>query len=214
MPTLKIMSINGIDLQKLSASHVILIPIRSFSDAKSRLSAILDASKRTNLMLDCARKVIAACGDLPKLVLTSDPFVQSFAQNHGCHLIEDKGGGLNPAIQHAYNLLVAYGIEHVTIAHADLPLAQDLTKLRVKDQSTIVPDRRHDGTNVISLPATCDFHFLYGPNSFERHLQEAKRLGLEINLVEDPTLTIDIDTPDDLMELLNNHKSILQHLES
>jgi 2-phospho-L-lactate guanylyltransferase len=207
------MSINGIDLQKLSASHVILIPIRSFSDAKSRLSAILDASNRTNLMLDCAQKVIAASKDLPKLVLTSDPLVQTFAQNHGCHLIEDKGGGLNPAIQYAYNLLGEHGIEHVTIAHADLPLAQNLTNLMVKGQSTIVPDRKHDGTNVISLPAAYDFHFSYGPNSFERHLHEARRLGLEINVDEDPALTIDIDTPDDLVELLNNHKFIFRHLE-
>ena len=47
-------------------------------------------------------------------------------------------------------------------------------------------------------PADSGFRFSYGPGSFERHVAEARRLGLPIRVVDDPTLAIDIDEPADL----------------
>ncbi len=201
MPTLKIVSINRIDLQKSSAKHVILIPIRSFSDSKSRLAAVLSPSERADLIAFCSKRVLSAAGELPKIVISSDPTVRDFAQNLGCEVIRDNGEGLSSAVQHAYELVAGRGAKHVTVAHADLPLAEDLTTLIREGAVTIVPDRNHDGTNVISLPTESGFRFAYGPNSFERHLREAARLNLGISINENPQLTMDIDTPEDLLRL-------------
>ena len=44
------------------------------------------------------------------------------------------------------------GVEQVTVAHGDLPLANGLGVLAAFDGVTLVPDRRDDGTNVIRLP--------------------------------------------------------------
>ena len=201
MPTLKIMSINQIDLQTFSGKHLILIPIRSFSDSKSRLSKILDSASRTAFMIECATRVIAAAGTVPIAIVTSDPEVREFAAGKEVPVVQDPGKGLNAAVQHAFDLLRQARIAHVTIAHGDLPLAKDLTTLYKEGRFTIVPDRKYDGTNVMSLPTKDYFQFSYGPMSFGRHLEEATRIKLDINIDDNPELSIDIDTPEDYEEL-------------
>lgn len=202
MPTLKIMSINRIDIQELSAPHVILIPVRSFSDSKSRLASILNAKQRTDFIIECTRGVIAAAGSVPALIVTSDPEVNDFAVSLGCSVIKDNGNGLNEVVQNAFELLRLSGIQHVTIAHGDLPLARDLTRVFRRGEFAIVPDRKHDGTNVMSLPTAESFKFSYGPMSFNLHVKEAERLKLRITVCEDPKLAMDVDTPEDFQDLL------------
>ncbi len=214
MPTLKIMSINRIHMQRLSEPHAILIPIRSFSDSKSRLASILDAQQRTDFIVECARGVIAATHGVPTLIVTSDPTVRDFAIDLGCSVIEDNGTGLNEVVQNAFELLRTSGIEHITVAHGDLPLAQDLTKTFRKDEFTIVPDRKRDGTNVMSLPTKEHFHFYYGPMSFTKHVKEAERLHLRTTVYEDPRLAMDVDTPEDFEIFLVNQRLGLWDSES
>ncbi len=84
------------------------------------------------------------------------------------------------------------------VAHADLPLATDLTWLADTDGVTLVPDRHVDGTNVACVPATAEFSFAYGAGSFAAHRDEAGRLGLTVRLVPDPRLGWDVDVAADL----------------
>jgi 2-phospho-L-lactate guanylyltransferase len=63
---------------------------------------------------------------------------------------------------------------------------------------TLVPDRRDDGTNVVSVPTDAGFAFSYGPGSFRRHAAEARRLGLPVRVLREPGLGWDVDIPDDL----------------
>jgi 2-phospho-L-lactate/phosphoenolpyruvate guanylyltransferase len=66
----------------------------------------------------------------------------------------------------------------------------------------LVPDRQRKGTNVVSLPTASGFRFAYGPGSFDRHLAEARRLSLTVDIVDDPSLAWDVDVPDDLPDAL------------
>ena len=83
---------------------------------------------------------------------------------------------------------------------ADLPLADDL---RVVDGPglAIAPDQTRDGSNVLSIPLGSGFEFHYGPGSFAAHCAEAERLGLEITVVDEPSLALDVDDPGDLAHL-------------
>lgn len=202
MPTLKIVPKTDVDLQKFSQTHIILIPIRSFSDGKSRLSTVLTRHQRSNLMRQCAQNVLTAARSTPAFVLTSDPEVSEFATQEGRGVISDQGLSLNDAIQQSVTKLAHLGIEHITIAHGDLPLATDITYLYKTNKVSIVPDRRGEGTNVISLPTKYGFTFSYGPGSFIRHLNEAKKLGYQTEISNNPTLMMDIDTPEDLRDLI------------
>ena len=78
------------------------------------------------------------------------------------------------------------GARWVTVAHGDLPRASGLGALLPFDGVTLVPDRRDDGTNVLRLPAGCDFRFAYGPGSFRAHRAEATRLGLPVRVLREP----------------------------
>ena len=94
--------------------------------------------------------------------------------------------------------LGAEGFERLVVAHADLPLATELEWLADIDGIALVPDRHLDGTNVISLPAKCGFSFSYGPGSFSRHQDEARRTGVPWRVIHDPGLAWDVDFPADM----------------
>ena len=86
----------------------------------------------------------------------------------------------------------------MTVAHADLPLATDLTWFGGFAGVTLVPDRQGDGTNVACVPSAAAFRFSYGPGSFARHQHEARRLELPLRIVDEPLLAWDVDQPGDL----------------
>ena len=182
---------------------VVLVPIRSFDDAKSRLADVLSADERRALARTMAATVVMAARDLPVKVVTDDSDVGGWARSVGATVLEPGVSGLNPSIALAF-AEVRSELDPVTgrviIAHADLPLAHDL---RVVDGPgvAIAPDRHRDGSNVMSIPASADFEFAYGPGSFELHQREADRLGLGVTVIDDPALALDIDHPDDLAEL-------------
>ncbi|MGH9055056.1 MAG: hypothetical protein ACRDYY_04205, partial [Acidimicrobiales bacterium] len=86
----------------------------------------------------------------------------------------------------------------VVVAAGDLPFATDLRSLTGFGGFTLIPDRRHDGTNVIVLPAGAPFTFSYGPGSFRRHLRSAHDSGLAVRVERSSPLGWDVDVPEDL----------------
>jgi hypothetical protein len=51
---------------------------------------------------------------------------------------------------------------------------------------------------IVVIPTAVDWRFSYGPDSFARHVAEAERLGLEVDVVEHAGLGWDVDHPEDL----------------
>lgn len=176
----------------------VLVPVKSFSDAKVRLAPALPATARAALAREWAGCVVRAAGTLPVFVVCDDDEVAEWAHGHGAAVISEPGRGLNGAVGVGVEHLAAAGIERVIVAHADLPMAHDLTRLADFAGITLVPDRREDGTNVIALPTGAGFVFSYGPGSFARHSAHAAELGLDVRIVRDPLLAWDVDLPADL----------------
>jgi 2-phospho-L-lactate guanylyltransferase len=48
------------------------------------------------------------------------------------------------------------------------------------------------------VPADVGWRFGYGPGSFERHVAEARRLDLDVDVVTHEALAWDVDHPQDL----------------
>jgi 2-phospho-L-lactate/phosphoenolpyruvate guanylyltransferase len=178
--------------------RAVLVPVKAFRKAKIRLAGVVPAEGRATLAREMAERVLAAASPLPVAVVCDDPEVADWARLRNARVVWEPGRGLNRAVQSGLRCLAAVGVEHVTVAHADLPLASDLGWVGRFGGVTLVPDRRDDGTNVIGLPARSGFVFSYGPGSFGRHLEEARRLCLPLRVVRSPDLTWDIDVPDDL----------------
>jgi 2-phospho-L-lactate guanylyltransferase len=179
----------------------VLVPVKAFSQAKMRLAPVLSVAERAALARRLAERVVSAARPLPVTVVCDDPGVAMWALDLGAKVLREPGLGLNAAVTAAVAQLASEGYERVVVAHGDLPLATNLAWLACEDGIVLVPDRRNDGTNVISLPARCGFKFSYGPGSFARHQDEAQRSGLPWRAVHDDTLAWDVDVPDDMAAL-------------
>jgi 2-phospho-L-lactate/phosphoenolpyruvate guanylyltransferase len=176
----------------------LLIPVKSFTAAKGRLSAVLSPGERVRLARWMADRVVAAAGELPVYIACDDDQVAEWAAGRGASVLWRPGVGLNAAVNDSVLELRNRGVDAVVVAHSDLPGARDLPKLASIDTIVLVPDHRRDGTNVVALPTSASFDFSYGPASFRRHLDLARTTGLAVEVRFDRRLARDIDRPDDL----------------
>ncbi len=192
-----------------SLSRAVLVPIRSFSDAKSRLSPVLNPDQRRRLAEKCAERVLHFCGLERTQVICDDPYVSQWAQNLGVRVLAVSAVGLNASIQAALPLVLTDSEPiDVVIVHGDLAFPEALANLdelapleaTSADRVFIVPDRHHLGTNVLGVGAHLvdRWRFTYGPDSFQQHRQQATTLTPMVQIIDHPDLGFDIDTPADL----------------
>lgn len=185
----------------------VIVPIRSFSRAKSRLASVLDSDQRLTVARNCAERVLTAAGIERSVVVCDDPEVARWATDLGVDVLRVDSTGLNPSLQEAVPRIVAtWRPSEVVVVHADLMFPDalgDLDSLLPGDVSArvvIIPDRHHDGTNVLGLGSAVmtSWRFAYGPGSFLAHCDQARALDADLRIVEHPDLAIDLDTPEDL----------------
>jgi 2-phospho-L-lactate guanylyltransferase len=176
----------------------VLVPVKTFGEAKARLAPVLDDELRAMLARWTADRVFLAAAPLPVYVVCDSADVAEFADSRACTVLWKPGLGLNAAVQSAVDDLGQLGHDHVVVAHGDLPRAQHLIDVVVDGAITLCPDLRSDGTNVVSLPVGTSFTFSYGPGSFRRHLDSAIATGRALTVRRDSLFALDIDTPNDL----------------
>lgn len=182
----------------MSRSVTVVVPVKDFSRAKVRLAPQLDPAERAALARRMASVVIGAAAPLPVCVVCDSEDVRTWAEGEGARVIWTPGLGLNGAVDAGVEQLASEGVDVAVVAHGDLPLATQLAWVAATPGVTIVPDRRHDGTNVLAVPTTIGFRFAYGPGSFAAHRAEAQRLAQQLRIVNDSRLGWDVDLPDDL----------------
>lgn len=178
-----------------------LVPVKAFGQAKLRLEAVLSADERAELARRMASHVLLAAAPLHTAVVCDDPEVRAWAEAAGAEVVWCPGAGLNGAVTRGVAALADRGFTEVVVAHGDLPGARRFDHLTGTGGVTAVPDRRADGTNVLSVPAEAGFGFSYGAGSFRRHCDEARRLGLPLRVRHDLDLNWDVDLPEDLHRL-------------
>jgi 2-phospho-L-lactate guanylyltransferase len=189
---------------------LILIPCKSFAVGKSRLSAILSPERRDALCrsflvntVTLANKVVAR--DHIHIV-SSDSNVASVASDLGVHCDGENDHDLNSALTSSVARIIAGGHENaernILILPIDLALnspAAIAPVIAVRADIVVVPDRLDQGTNLLRLGGNVarNFRFQYGDNSFWKHRTEAQSLGLTVEILRDPVLCFDVDTPAD-----------------
>ncbi len=184
----------------------VIIPVKSFTVAKGRLSDSLTAQQRQQLAKTCADTVVMAARPFATFVACSDSDIAEWATRHGAHVVHCASPGLDLAVATARDAAQRDGFTHVIVAHADLPLAHTFEHVAIEGTVSAVPDRHRDGTNVLSFPIDSTFTTAYGPGSFRNHQLLAEQAGLPFHLVTDDDLELDLDTADDLSELSERKK--------
>jgi 2-phospho-L-lactate/phosphoenolpyruvate guanylyltransferase len=177
----------------------VLVPVKRFTAAKGRLTGVLVDSERSGLAQWMATRVLEVVAELPAFVACDDADVAAWAESKGARVIWGEGLGLNGAVDDGVAQIFAHGFDHVVVSHADLPRPHGLLRVARTGCITLVPDRRRDGTNVMSFPSSSPLLASYGGGSFSRHLAQALRMGTaEVEVRCDPDLSLDLDTERDL----------------
>ena len=119
-----------------------------------RLAPVLSPKERATLAREMAEHVRE--GGPARCRWSSCATTRKWPSGHedlGARALLEPGLGLNGAVNTAVAQLDAEGYERLVVVHSDLPRASRLAWLADLDGIALVPDRREDGTNVISLPA-------------------------------------------------------------
>jgi 2-phospho-L-lactate guanylyltransferase len=153
---------------------------------------------------ETAKKRLAPAPDEVRARLAQAMFedVRAAAEAVGTVLVADEAGGQGPAVDAALRR-VAGG--PVLVVNADLPCAQPrdlLALLGALPEGGLALVPAADGTtNALALAAPHLFAPVYGPNSAERFLDRADRLGVTATVAAIPNLAEDVDTLEDLERL-------------
>jgi 2-phospho-L-lactate guanylyltransferase len=195
----------------MTATQVIaIVPVGSVDGAKSRLGAVLDAEERHDLVMRLAERTIRAAVATPGideiLVITPDDAIRELALRAGARPLRQRSRGLNDGLREARDEAVAAGAKAILVLPIDVPLVSPklleplvAAALEAHDPLVaIVPDRHDRGTNALLLAPPDVIDFCFGGDSKEAHLDAGRSAGAMVEVLGGP-LTLDIDTPEDLL---------------
>jgi len=196
-----------------------VLPLKSLDPIKSRLATVLSPDQRKRLMKAMIGDALAALKDCRAvdgiLLVTRDTEIHALAATYGAKVLvpdRDVDLDLNRTVQAACAQLAGWGVERCMIVHGDIPLVtpgllSDLVEQGERGEVAILSCRGGQGSNVLITHLPVKLPFAYGPDSFNRHVQEARRLGLETVILECPEMSLDIDTPGDLDVLCRHFRA-------
>jgi 2-phospho-L-lactate guanylyltransferase len=189
----------------------VIVLIKDFHAAKTRLRPALDAGQRHQLAVANARLALAAAraGDRALAVCGGEPAAE-LALSMGVEpLLEVNPSGQNPAARLGISHALERGAASVLLLSSDLPrvdrrtVAAMLTAGRRLGRPAVLaaPAIGRGGTNALYLcpPDVIDLHF--GDSSLLKFEREAAGRGVRFALHESPRLALDLDEPSDLAEL-------------
>ena len=189
----------------------ILLPIKNLDDAKQRQGSVLSRQQRSRLvwamLIDMSKALNESTLADTVVVVTGDARVMQHAHRQGWEVVKENNQvSESDSVDRASMLLRKRGLDSVLRLPGDIPLlrARDVDSL-MKEKigspgALLVPSRDGSGTNALyrSPPDVFPSHF--GQNSVERHMAEARRVGVNLRLVENMRVALDLDDPVDLFD--------------
>ena len=157
-------------------------------------------------LLERTLKILSAVKELDQvLVVSRDPQALTVARNHGAKTVQEDGQPhLNTALARATVMAQVHSIRGVLVLPADLPLLTPDDVRALIDRAAkppvvvIAPDRHGKGTNALLMVPAGQIEYDFGEGSFQRHCERAKKSGARLEIVELPSLGLDLDLPEDL----------------
>jgi 2-phospho-L-lactate guanylyltransferase len=186
-----------------------IVPVKPLRRGKSRLSDVLSTDQRADLNQYLLEHTLQTLNDVPEienvLVVSRDPAALSIARDLGSRTVQENGSpGLNLALSRATQVAKTYETRGILVLPADLPKlsAVDIHAMldHMHDPPVVVvaPDRERQGTNALLVCPAGLIEYDFGPQSFDRHCQQAREQGVRLEICELPSLALDLDEPGDL----------------
>ncbi len=190
----------------------VIVPVKRFSNAKSRLASLLSEAERESLaqamLHDVLAAISAACLVDGFVVVSHEVRARYAAERAGGLFLEETGSGLSCAIRQGADWLAEHGQRGMLMLPGDVPLARSAEIDALIEGHpgapavTLVPDRERDGTNALAVSPTDAIDFAFGRGSFEAHREHATARGIEPRVMQLSGFALDIDNPLDLRTLL------------
>jgi 2-phospho-L-lactate guanylyltransferase len=196
-----------------------IVPVKPLRRGKSRLAGALSDGERAELnqsLLQHTLKTLSKLSEVEHvLVVSRDPQALTIARQHGARTVRENGHPqLNTALTRATVVAQVHATRGVLILPADLPLISEEDVLTLIERAVdppvivIAPDRHRKGTNALLIYPAGLIEYDFGENSFEKHCELAKRAGARLEIVDLPTLGLDLDLPEDLEIIRELEKTI------
>lgn len=198
----------------------IIVPVKKYSEAKTRLAGLLQPAERKSLAEMLAATVLGQLSRVHRvrriILASSEPSLCAMAARFGFEILADDSSvlGLNAVIERAVRHALASGAKDVGVVFSDLPLfkAEEFDEIirshldGAPRQVTLVLDRFCTGTNVRLCRPGDLLPSLYGTNSAIEHQRAAAVSGAETCVVKSVCLSHDLDRPSDIKAVLNLHR--------
>jgi len=186
-----------------------IVPVKPLRRGKSRLAGALSGDERTELNRSLLQNTLKTLSELRELeevlVVSRDPQALTIARNYGARTVREYGQSeLNISLKRATVIAQVYATRGVLVLPADLPLVsrEDIITLieRASEPPVVViaPDRHEKGTNALLISPAGLIEYDFGENSFQRHSERVKHAGVRLEIVNLPSLGLDLDLPEDL----------------
>jgi 2-phospho-L-lactate guanylyltransferase len=191
----------------------VIVPVKRFENAKTRLSSILSPDERVTLsviMLEQTLSVLAAGKMITAiLVVSSDERARKLAESYGAEFVfEGNDNGVNSAVSLGDRHAMRSGADATLVIPQDLPLLNpeeiaELCKLAEHEDKCVVicPSQRYDGTNLLLRKPPNVIPTFFDRNSYPSHVSAAEQRRVPVRIYSSDKLMLDIDNPDDLMQL-------------
>lgn len=193
-----------------------LVPVKRFSQAKSRLGNILSTSERAKLaqtmLLDVLENLRATSSLAGIAVVTADPDALAIAKTFGAAVIFDPvEAGLNQAVQRGLDVLGPYG-RRVMIVPADIPFAkpqefENVVELLDHTPIVLVPALYDGGTNALAMRSADLLQPQFGQESFRLHRELARQRRLGCSVLKSRGIGQDIDCAQDFERYLHSSEN-------
>lgn len=204
-------------LADLSRLHAV-VPLRSLTWGKARLGDAVDGEEREALLLGMLLHLLGTLRDWPACeavhLVSPDARVLAAGRDSGAAPVLQASIGLNDAIELGRGAATQAGATAILVVPADLPLLESSSLDRLLDAAdaavaagagrpvvVVAPSDARGGTNALLLSPPDAIEPCFGANSLEAHVRAAAAAAASLQLVVDPGLGFDLDTPEDLERL-------------
>jgi 2-phospho-L-lactate guanylyltransferase len=186
-----------------------IVPVKPFREAKSRLATALSQEERAELSKGFLTHTLAVLQEAQvvsrTLVISRDTAALHLARAHGAFTVTESGTPeLNAALARATDVSISMGAEALLIMPSDLPLVsvEDVLALVQANPAvpgvSLAPDRHDSGTNGMFLRPPRAIPYVFGADSFAKHLALAAERNVPVKVCHLPGFALDVDFPEDL----------------
>ena len=190
-----------------------VVALKTLSQSKRRLSAVLSDEQRSDLVEAMAQDVLSCLMRHPEIEAVHVVCGEGWTRDvfpEGPLVVWQEAESHDHGLIAAYEMVAARtGAERLLFIHADLPFLgqEDISAViaaSLDHHAVFSPDFTETGTNAVLRWRHQSLPLCFGNDSFARHQQAAKAAETQWRVVRASGVARDVDEPEDLDRLDGN----------